>query len=133
MKSKAACAPGSGRARPGPRLEAGGHLLQEGDQLARGELVQLAGVLHLVELPVQMLDLLLQLEVLLGVCHLLELPELLPELEVAGVQLLALQPHLQRLQLLGRKLGRQRLGAQVVRQVLLGDAAVLVVILQVWF
>ena len=40
------------------------NLLEEGDELTGGHFVELPGVLHLVELPVQVLDLLLQLQVL---------------------------------------------------------------------
>ena len=70
------------------------YLFEEGDKLAGGELVQLARVLHLVELPVQVLHLLLQLEELLGAAQLLQLLVLVPQVLVLRVDLLALKSHL---------------------------------------
>ena len=92
------------------------------------QLIQLPTVLHLVQLPMQMLYLLMKLKILLGVGHLLELFELLFQLDIVIVQLLALQPHLQCLQLLGGELGGEGLGGQVVRDILLGDGVGLVVV-----
>ena len=73
----------------------------------------------------KVLYLLLELKILLGVGRGLEGLELLLELDVVVVELLTLQPHLQRLQLLGGQLGGQSLGGQVVCQVLFRDVVVL--------
>ena len=91
------------------------YLLKEGDELSSGELVQLPRVLHLVQLPVQvlhlskgekykeakyesavqvLLHLLLQLEELFGAAQLLQLLVLVPQTLVLRVDLLALKPHL---------------------------------------
>ena len=66
-----------------------------------------------------MLYLFLELQVLLRVGHLFELLELVSELRVVIVKLLALQADLKSLQFFGRKFGCQRLGAEMISEVLL--------------
>ena len=67
----------------------------------------------------EVLHLLLKLHVLLRVGYLFELLELVSELRVVIVQLLALKADLKSLQFFGRKFGCQRLGAEMISEVLL--------------
>lgn len=68
---------------------------------------------------------LLELQVLLWVGHLFELFELLPELHIVIVQLLAFKTDLQSFQLLGSQFGGECFRGEVAGEVLLGHSPAL--------